>query len=1140
MSPIPMKRKTRHGTYALAAFLLTIMAISWQGSYARDNVPLVPCPRTSTYGLSEKGNAHRLPSTRSVSSSIPYGYERVGDTQLYARKSGTLDFYGLWGTSYYSSTYADHGYTHILAIDNTVTQISEFTGDTYYLECIDETTGDISTILFVPKVEQQGELARVCLTVMNTDTTAHTISFGTYADVMIGHNDRAPISRRLDTLGNTYGLTMKDGNGAQLCVLFGQGLKGVNAVDDFWFGYYYQQNSADAIIGNYSPGGNWMEEDGGYDSGMGWCWKNRPVGPGETLELAYLIGVGDVNLEPSSTFDVTPDDPDGWNDLTLPHRLTINGTYESPAGLRGSIEYAVEQGDQWLPLTGLLESGTDFSSEITVMFEDALPRHTIQFRTIDEVGNTAVLTPIVYEDVRFHTVTGIRSLTYTGQPLEQTDVHVDGLGDDQYSIGHYTANINAGTASFRVNGVFPHTIGSSLHTFTVIPQQLAGGIILDENRFTFDNTPKRPAMTFDNPDYRNLAELHDYNVTYTGNTYPGTATVTVTGTGNYSGSLTADFIIDKGDAQSAPFDIIFPDSDILHDGEPHGAVLHTDLAGLGQARFTYTCLDNGTVSAEEPAAEGNYAVNLVIEEGDWYYRHDFGEVYRFAIYMLDMDDWNTLVLLDNEIRTSGRDTGWDLSGGPSSARTLSGTTFREGKLKSLRIPCPEGTDGNHTMPFPASALRFRHLETLDLSNNGLSGDPMEIINGAEISGTAPALASIVSLDLSHNSLEGNIGAIARKFTALSTLKANGNRFKDLFPEFDPDMTDIDISCQQLEMTADLNVSETDPAEIAALLPSIMLYDSHGRRTDTPRFIITDADYGTLTAYGAEWGISLEVSGNAASISTTPYCAGAVYHGQPGDIVNVFRNNGHADGTSFRISLGFNPGDADFIGGTSAADLQATILHAFGAYGHRPFNFTAADTYADGTINVQDVVSTVNILLASAPAPQAATSTGRQAPQAADADTTAEVSLWIEDGHLMVETAREIAALTIDASDAVSYTLSDFGLSLSTRNNRMAAYSLGGAAIPCGRHAIGSCLPGTQLVGASMADPEANPLAVRLSAPDTTSAATVSDNGAASILADPDCEIYSPSGQRLATPQPGINILRAGDRTAKIIVRATSN
>lgn len=1140
MSPIPMKQKTVHGTYAVAAFLLAIMACSWQETYAHDPTPLVSCEKTSTFGVPEKGSPRKMPSIKSVTGSIPYGYERIGDTQLYARKSGTLDFYGLWGSYYYSSTFSDHGYTHILAIDNVATEISEFTGETYYLEYLDETTGEISTVLFIPKVEQQGELARVCLTVMNTGATGHTISFGTYADVMIGQNDRAPISRRLDTLGNTYGLTMKDGNGAQLCVLFGQGLKGVNAVDDFWFGYYYQQNSADAIIGNYSPGNNWLEENGSYDSGMGWCWKNRYVGPGETLELSYLIGVGDVNLEPSSTFDVTPDDPDGWNDLTLPHRLTINGTYESPAGLRGSIEYAVEQGDQWLPLTGLLESGTDFSSEITVMFDSALPQHTIHFRTIDEVGNTAVLTPIVYEDVRFHAVTGIRDLTYTGQPLEQTGLLVDGLGDDQYTVGHYTANINAGTASFRINGVFPHTIGSSLHTFTVIPQPLAGGIILDENRFTFDNTPKRPAITFDNPDYRTLAERRDYNVAYSGNTYPGTATVTVSGTGNYTGSLTADFFIDKGDAQTAAFDIIFPDSDILHDDQPHGATLHTGLAGLGEARFTYTCLDNGTVSAEAPSAEGNYAVNLTIEEGEWYYRHDFGEVYRFAIYKLDMDDWNTLVLLDNEIRACGRDTGWNLSGGPSLARTLSGTTFREGKLKSLRIPHQEGTDGSHTMPFPAAALRFRHLETLDLSNSGLAGDPMEIINGAENSGTAPALATIVSLDLSHNSLEGNIGAVARKFTALSTLKANDNRFKDLFPEFDPHMTDIDISCQQLEMTADLNISETAPAEIATLLPSIMLYDSRGQRTDTPGFIITDADYGTLTAYGAEWGISLEVSGNAATISTTPYCAGAVYHAQSGDMVNVFRNNGYADGTSFRISLGFNPGDADFIGGTDASDLQATILHAFGAYGHRPFNFTAADTYTDGTINVQDVVATVNILLASAPAPKAEMSAGHRAPQSADAAATPDVSLWIEDGRLMVETASEIAALTIDASDAVSYTLSDFGLSMSTRNNRMAAYSLDGAAIPCGRHAIGACLPGTSIVGASMSDPEANHLTVSLSAPDTSSVVTVGDNSAASILANPGCEIYSPSGQRLATPQPGINILRAGDRTAKIIVRATSN
>ena len=69
------------------------------------------------------------------------------------------------------------------------------------------------------------------------------------------------------------------------------------------------------------------------------------------MVFSYLIGVGEVNLEPNSTFEATPDDAEGWNDLSRSHKLTLEGTYESPAGLDGVIEYAVEDSEEWQPLT---------------------------------------------------------------------------------------------------------------------------------------------------------------------------------------------------------------------------------------------------------------------------------------------------------------------------------------------------------------------------------------------------------------------------------------------------------------------------------------------------------------------------------------------------------------------------------------------------------------------------------------------------------------------------------------------------------------------------------------------------------------------------------------------------------------------
>ena len=53
----------------------------------------------------------------------------------------------------------------------------------------------------------------MCYTVTNNNEEDVVVSLGTHADVMIGNNDAAPISRRLDSFEQTYGITMKGANG---------------------------------------------------------------------------------------------------------------------------------------------------------------------------------------------------------------------------------------------------------------------------------------------------------------------------------------------------------------------------------------------------------------------------------------------------------------------------------------------------------------------------------------------------------------------------------------------------------------------------------------------------------------------------------------------------------------------------------------------------------------------------------------------------------------------------------------------------------------------------------------------------------------------------------------------------------------
>lgn len=67
---------------------------------------------------------------------------------------------------------------------------------------------------------------------------------------------------------------------------------------------------------------------------------------------------------------------------------------------------------------------------------------------------------------------------------------------------------------------------------------------LSSRSYTYDGTEKEPTVTVQN-DTETLAKDTDYTVEYSNNINAGTATVTVTGIGNYTGTLTKTFIINK-------------------------------------------------------------------------------------------------------------------------------------------------------------------------------------------------------------------------------------------------------------------------------------------------------------------------------------------------------------------------------------------------------------------------------------------------------------------------------------------------------------------------------------------------------------------------------------------------------------------
>lgn len=1019
------------------------------------------------FPLSARESRLRRFTKRIIHSEAPSDYTRVGNTDIYYYRKlgaifagsvsiGSLDFVGKFEDYYYSSTYDDYGYVVAMQVDN---------NEASFMDCLNGAT--LNGVSFTASVEAQGEFARVCYTLTNSNEENVHISLGVFDDVSVGNNICPNIFRMLDANGNTYGMAMKDYSGAQLCVLFGEGLVGVTGVNDFWFGSYYSNTDAYSMAGHYSSNGDpyYMIENEGYDCGIGWCWKDKIIPSKESITLSYLIGVGEVNLQPGSKFEVTPDDLDGWNDLSRLHVLVMEGDYESPAGLAGRIEYAVEDSEEWIALTGMLESGSTFQDTVRAMFNPDLPNHTIRFRTVDQVGNATLLPSIVYPDVSFHAVSGITDKIYTGDSVFQTELSCD-LESTQYIAKNYQNNINVGTASFNFDGVFPYTIGRKTYTFTINPQPFKGEIVLAENSFVYNGQSFTPEWQFSNEQYANLEYDKDYTVSWSNNRLPGTGTLKVTGKNNYIGSLSASFIIDKALLMDNLFTLTLPQEDITFDAQSHGATI-TMAEGVGEATISYQKQGDSKRTTTQPIEPGDYTIYLEFADGELYYGRALAQVGTFSIYQFSADEWEVLQAeLQPQLTSMGWSQPWDISQGVKSVSSLQCLTIEKGHITSFDL-----ANQNLTGEFPIAILSFPELQSIYLENNNLSGD-ISTTTCTYAQQHPELIANIKTLNVSGNNLSGNISLFANSFPSLTSLNASQNFLEDVYPAISSSVTELDLSKQTIARVVPLHLGNLSVEDIATKVPSILLYD-HANQTYT-----TDINLLCTTADNS-WGMTMAYKNGQLSI---PYVSEQnTYYGESGDTLNValLDNNGSHEGSTFRIKLSFDEGDGNFDGQVNVLDLQTMINYMFEEYENKPYNFTASNLWKDEVINVQDAVCLVNILLASNSAPASARSFYQEQRQAA-MSLNADATVFVADGKLVMNVAEPVSSFDIvivtSSEYKVNEALSSAGFTCSVRicgnETHLVGYSLSGATLPAGQNILGTLNDGV-VIYSMLADPEAN-------------------------------------------------------------------
>ena len=191
------------------------------------------------------------------------------------------------------------------------------------------------------------------------------------------------------------------------------------------------------------------------------------------------------------------------------------------------------------------------------------------------------------------TVNGISDLTYNGSPQIQSALSVSYDGQELVAGGDYDVaykdNIQAGTATLTITGKGAYE-GTVEKTFKILPASISQASVSGVEDRVFNGT----AQTCDINvilDGKILSSGTDYQVEYTGNVNAGQATVTVTGKGNYTGSIAKTFTISARPLSDATISGI---SNKVYNGKAQTQSVSVSIDGetLDASNYTVSYKDN--------------------------------------------------------------------------------------------------------------------------------------------------------------------------------------------------------------------------------------------------------------------------------------------------------------------------------------------------------------------------------------------------------------------------------------------------------------------------------------------------------------------------------------------------------------------
>lgn len=245
---------------------------------------------------------------------------------------------------------------------------------------------------------------------------------------------------------------------------------------------------------------------------------------------AYITGMGNYQGELSKTFTIKAAAISA-NDVTLASSaVTYTGSAQTPA-------VTVKSGSK------TLVSGSDY----TVSYSNNTNAGTAT-ATVTAKGNyTGTVTKqftVQAADISKADISGVSDAAFTGSAIKPTPVVKLGgktlAANTDYTVT-YKNNTNAGTATVTVTGKGNYA-GTASKTFKITAVSIAKAKVSGVSAKVYTGKAIKPTVTV-KLGTKTLKKGTDYTVSYKNNKAVGTATITIKGKGNYSGTVSKTFKI---------------------------------------------------------------------------------------------------------------------------------------------------------------------------------------------------------------------------------------------------------------------------------------------------------------------------------------------------------------------------------------------------------------------------------------------------------------------------------------------------------------------------------------------------------------------------------------------------------------------